>query len=278
VSGWTTLSRRNAGLPPETELVEGISGHLVIPVKRWIDGRLVEGDDSYWDRAQLETGSSRYGSYSGDRLLDLVDWILFWYPRMPPGSVTRPIQPWPMRLAELEQILSLGRSAWRVNAGGDGLERRLEPAVTSAARHVIAAAPPATQDHLQAAWAAAFGRHLDADKVFSEAIRAVEDIACPLVEQKKAASGTATLGTALGELRNSFAKWELVLPGQDGQPRDISHLIGMMELLWHSQISRHGGAPKSRRQSPGEAQAAVHLAVILVQWLSTGVLRRKAGR
>jgi hypothetical protein len=259
--------------------VEGIIGHLFTPVNGWIDGRLVEGDRSYWDRVQLETGFSRYlGSYSDDGLLDLVDWVLFWYPRMPPGSLTRSIQPWPTRLAELEQILMLGRSAWRVNVRGDGLERRLEPTVTMAARQVVAAAPPATQDHLQAAWAAAFGRHLDPDKVLSEAIRAVEDVACPLVERKKAASGTATLGTALGELRNSFATWELVLPGQDGQPRDIGHLIGMMELLWQSQVSRHGGAPKSRRQSPAEAQAAVHLAVVLVQWLSTGVLRRKAGR
>jgi hypothetical protein len=79
-------------------------------------------------------------------------------------------------------------------------------------------------------------------------------------------------------LRNSFAKWELVLPGQDGQPRDIGHLIGMMELLWHSQVSRHGGAPGSRRQNPAEAQAAIYLAVTLVQWLSTGVLRRKTSR
>jgi hypothetical protein len=53
-------------------------------------------------------------------------------------------------------------------------------------------------------------------------------------------------------------------------------LIGMMELLWHSQVSRHGGAPKSRRQEQAEAQAMLRLAVTLTHWLATGVLRPKA--
>jgi hypothetical protein len=140
---------------------------------------------------------------------------------------------------------------------------------------VVYDSPPASHDHLQAAWAAAFGRHPDPDKAFTDAIRAVEDVACPLVEPNKATSGKATLGTVLRELENSRNKWELALPGSTGQPQDISSLIGMIKSLWHSQVSRHGGAPKSRRQTPAEAQAAVHLAVTIVQWLSNGILRRK---
>lgn len=120
------------------------------------------------------------------------------------------------------------------------------------------------------------GRNPNPDLAYTEAVRAVEELACPLIQPAQAARGRATLGTVIGELRgNSFGRWELLLPGQDGQPRDITHLIGMMELLWHSHVSRHGGAPKSRRQLQAEAEAMLHLAVTLTHWLTIGVLRRK---
>jgi hypothetical protein len=66
-----------------------------------------------------------------------------------------------------------------------------------------------------------------------------------------------------------------VLPDADGAPRDVDPLVNMLELLWQAQVSRHGGAPKSRHQDQAEAAAAVHLAAVLVQWLSTGVLRKR---
>src|SRR5262249_47436017 len=47
---------------------------------------------------------------------------------------------------------------------------------------------------------------------------------------------------------------------------------GMLELLWQAQVSRHGGAPKSRRQNQAEAEAGLHLAPTLGQWLGTRVL------
>jgi hypothetical protein len=48
-----------------------------------------------------------------------------------------------------------------------------------------------------------------------------------------------------------------------------------METLWQAQRSRHGGGSSSRRQRPEEAEAALHLAVLLVHWLTASVLRRK---
>jgi hypothetical protein len=47
-------------------------------------------------------------------------------------------------------------------------------------------------------------------------------------------------------------------------------VIGMMTALWEGQTSRHGGQQPTRL----EAYAAVHLAVVLVQWLRTGTVRR----
>jgi len=232
--------------------------------------------NEFWDRAQLTSGFSRYGQ-GRDHVLDVVDFILHWYPEVKPSdrhSWAKPID-WPSKIAALEQVLDSGRSIWRVNARGDGLERRTRPAITEMARRVTTTAAPKPRDHLQSAWAAVYGRDPNPDFAYSEAIRAVEEVLCPLVQKNAAHGRKSTLGSVLGELRkNQFAKWELLLPGQDGEPRDIAHLLGMVELLWHSQVSRHGG-PESRRQLLVEARAAVQIAVILVEWLSAGVLRRK---
>ena len=48
----------------------------------------------------------------------------------------------------------------------------------------------------------------------------------------------------------------------------------MLDLLWKGQ-SRHGGNPNSRQQTQAEAEAAVHMAAALTQWLTAGVLHRK---
>ena len=89
-----------------------------------------------------------------------------------------------------------------------------------------------------------------------------------MVEQKKALAGKATLGTVIGELGKSASHlWKLVLPDANGQPHDVAHLVGMMEVLWQAQAFRHGGTavqPKSRRQDEDEARAVVPLAAVLV--------------
>jgi hypothetical protein len=273
VSDWIDLRRREAGLPPETGLIEGVPAHLLIPLDRWVTRSMMGVEFSSWDQVALRTSTSIWNR-SGDNLLTIADLILYWRPRMRPADYRH----WVAQIAELDQILTLGRSAWRVNARGAGLERRIEQTVTVAARETIGTAPPITQDHLQAAWAAVYGRNPNPDLAYAEAVRAVEGLVCPMVQPKLTEHGKATLGTVIGDLRrNAFHRWELVLPGQDGQARDIDPLIGMLELLWHAQVSRHGGAPKSRRQDQAEAQAAVHLAVTIVQWLRTGVLRPRPG-
>lgn len=127
-------------------------------------------------------------------------------------------------------------------------------------------------DHLSAAWDSAYGRTPDPDKAYSEAIRAVEAVACPLVLPSTA---TATLGQVRNHLRDAAAKWAVVLPAKDGSPGPADPVVAMMTALWEGQRSRRAGTPSSRRQSQDEAEAAVHLAATLVQWLSSGVLYRR---
>ena len=49
-----------------------------------------------------------------------------------------------------------------------------------------------------------------------------------------------------------------------------------MELLWKGQIDRHGtdDASTPLSVSQAEAEAAVHLAVTLVQWFTSGAVSR----
>lgn len=115
------------------------------------------------------------------------------------------------------------------------------------------------------------------DKAFDEAVRAVEAVACPLMEPKRARAGKSTLGTVIGELKSASHRWRLGLPDRQDQPRSVDGIVLMLEMLetlWQVQLSRHAGGPVSRRQTLEEAQRAVHLAVLLVQWLVDGVLRR----
>jgi hypothetical protein len=127
-------------------------------------------------------------------------------------------------------------------------------------------------DHLRAGWRAAYGPNPDPDKAYDESVLAVEAVACPLVAPRDT---TATLGKVIADLKNQAAKWELVITDREGQPSGSDRLIEMLRLLWEGQ-SRHAGGPNARRQTQPEAEAVVHLASTIVQWLTSSVLRRKA--
>jgi len=118
---------------------------------------------------------------------------------------------------------------------------------------------------------AAYGRNPHPDRAYDEAVLAVEAVACPLVAPT---STRATLGSVIADLRNQAARWELAIGDTSGQPAAPDRLIEMLQLLWQGQF-RHAGAPNSRRQNQAEAEAVVHLAATVVQWLSSNVPRGK---
>ncbi|GII26503.1 hypothetical protein [Planosporangium mesophilum] len=280
------LDDREAGLPVDTTLYEDVPHWLVTPLRNWLSGTL-NGEGSLARRALLRLKMSSWGD-DAQTLVDVeanllhivVDAVL----QLHPGWEWAPLSQWTSydrsrdgfqdQLEDLDLLLWDGASKYCVDREKRRLVRRVDATVQNAADLAADVAPPPAADHLREAWAAAYGLNPDPDKAYNEAIRAVEEIACPLVEHRKAENGKATLGTVIGELgKNASHKWELALPDKDGDPQSVEHLVGMMQLLWQGQVSRHGGAPKSRRQGQPEAEAAVHLAALLVQWLSVGVLR-----
>ena len=198
---------------------------------------------------------------SVDELLDVIDALLSWW--LPPGS---------HEIDALKEILTTGGAGWRVNADHKALERRVDVTVTEAVVETIHTTRDEAAEHLAAAWSATYGRHPDPNKAYGQAVLAVEAVACPLVAPR---SDRATLGSVIGDLKKQSDHWELVLADRSGQPAEISGAIDMLALLWRGQ-SRHAGSSNSRRQTQAEAEAAVHLAAVLVQWLTSGVLRRKS--
>lgn len=87
----------------------------------------------------------------------------------------------------------------------------------------------------------------------------------------------ATLGTVIADLKNDPQKWTVSLqsPARGGQ---VDAVRGMLELLWHGQSHRHGTpdpvAPLSVTKE--QAEAAVHLAIAIVNFLSAGAIVRTA--
>ena len=58
------------------------------------------------------------------------------------------------------------------------------------------------------------------------------------------------------------------------EPQTSPPLIEMLDLLWKGQTARHGGQAPTRMETRAEAEMAVTLAVTLVQWSTTGAVRR----
>ncbi len=126
-------------------------------------------------------------------------------------------------LAELDRILTEAGSVWRVDIqqvesgpewhGHKGyrvirkLQRRTSPEVVNALQAMGQSARTAAP-HLTSAWNHAFGRNPNPTQAYSEAIKAVEAAAIPIVSPN---DRTATLGKVLGQLRSTPQKWQVVL-------------------------------------------------------------------
>ena len=270
-SPWQRLSDRDRGLPSAQVLHEGSPSHLEAPLRKWIDKALRDVGVAERVALRLEVGVGNADPAivlarlsHPNELLDIVDAILAC--GGPQGG---------SQLHELEMILSDGSSAWRINDDFTGLTRWVNATAGAAAveaERAASALPSAgsAATQLAAAWAAVYRLHPDPPAAYRDAVRAVESAAHAIVEPN---NRSATLGTMLGQLRAQPQRYALAIPGPGGTG-SIEPLIGMMELLWRGQTSRHGAQTTTRSETYDEARMAVHLAVTLVQWFTTGVVRR----
>jgi hypothetical protein len=234
--------------------------------------------------------TSRFLAYdtSVDLLLDVVDAVLNllsalddlvripWRRDGRGAGVSPGAEAWVTgRRSELDRLLGDALSVLRVQPDGRGLERRsdalAELALGEASRS--AEAVPSTGSavrQLREAWGCVYALHPDPVKGYSQAIKAVESAALAVVEPHNA---KATLGTMLGHLKANRGSFSLVIGGPGGMG-DVAPLIENMKLLWEGQTSRHGSSRPTREETLGEAEMAVHLAVMLVHWFTSGAVRR----
>jgi hypothetical protein len=290
-SEYLPLSMREKRARPSHEaLAEGVPPYLVYALRNWMQnqvapsrfhrdgyGNPVKGpvvDNAFLDRVERNVRGRGFGQGSaksrfdalqkiaeldGDEYLDAVDFVLHEHPDP--------------AIDELETILREGGSAFRVGSAPDGrlcLERRVPEEIAAAIDSVIDESGRAGL-HLRNAWSSVYARAPNPSDAYSEAVRAVEVAAIPVVSPSDA---TATLGKTIGALRADPQQWDLVLQPAKGE--SIDALLAMMDLLWTAQHDRHG---KPDTEAPlnvslEEAQAAVHLAVTLVQWFTSGSVRR----
>lgn len=169
-------------------------------------------------------------------------------------------------IPKLEQILSDAGSEWRVGTrdGFVSLEKRVPEGVVMAADATMTNAGDAGA-LLAESWHAAFGKSPDTEEAYEKAIKAVEEAGAHVVTPNNT---KATLGTMIRDMK-AQKDWKLDLPTADA---DVP--VKMAEALWVGQESRHGGNGY-RKPTQAEAEAAVLLAVPLVQWFSSGVLVRR---
>ncbi|WP_454853922.1 hypothetical protein [Promicromonospora soli] len=176
-------------------------------------------------------------------------------------------------ITDLEEILLECGSAWKVGTreGHVGLERRVPLGVQEAADHVMATSGRAGE-RLSGAWHATFGVSPDPSKAYSLAVKAVEDAAIGGTVPPNQPS--PTLGNVIRQLEKD-GDWNLPLTREDPKAPTSETVVRMLRALWRGHHDRHGGDPGAPQSvSQDEAEAAVMLAVPLVQWFTSGAVRR----
>ncbi|MFD5085955.1 hypothetical protein ACFWOG_25335 [Kitasatospora sp. NPDC058406] len=76
-----------------------------------------------------------------------------------------------------------------------------------------------------------------------------------------------------GELQQIAPKLVFEIEGAGAQ-HGVEMVRGMVRVLWDGRTSRHGSLGPTRKETRSEVVAAVHLAGTLVQYFSSGAIRR----
>jgi hypothetical protein len=266
---WRPLSERHGGEPYDEALYDGVPPHLASPLIGWLEENVSDGMAQIIAlRLHLDTQGQRSDDITTlvdtisphpDLMLDAIDLALLLADDEDRYAMCQ----------DLEGLLVLGGSLWRVANDGQSLERRVDQTATHVAA-MLAAQETSSAPHLSAAWQNCYGRNPNPSRAYSECIKAVEAAAIPLVSPSNA---KATLGTVIRDLEASQVHWQLAIVGSDGS-RSIAAPLVMLRLLWQGQSDRHGGMSPTVAPSQAAAEMAVHLAITLAQWFQTKGIQR----
>ena len=277
------MAWRLMGAPADFDdlLYGGVPSWMATPLKEWLSDEFTLSEtrkiatefDSACrnDPPLFDYGWTSFeelmNSADGEDVINFVDFLVY--------KVSSNTDPWASgpgdeALNRLDGVLLTAGSCWCVGTreGLPGLERRVPLGVQKAADQVVRTTGSAGE-LLSEAWHAAFGVAPDPEDAYEKAIKAVEEAAAPQVEPR---NGKATLGTIIGAMGND-GDWGWELVGKDGT-HDFALVRGLCRHLWEGQVSRHG-SNGYRKPTQGEAEAAVSIAVLLVQGFASGVIGRR---
>lgn len=272
-----------AGVPTDNTLFEGMPPHIEVPLREWITNSMYE---ELALRVCLRLNYSKSSPSDvafradSDELLDIVAAML-WGGLKPYDRGGRKyadrvtVAP---QVAQLSTILNDGRSVYRVRGDKRGLERRTDAVVTASAKQVIDATEASGRDKaaqfLREAWASTYGLHPEPGDAYADAVRAVEEVANPLLLPR---SPAPTLGAVRSTLVQGRANYELVIADKDALPASIDMVIEMISTLWFGHRDRHAGHPTSIPITQESAEMALHTAITLVHYFNSGAIRRAGG-
>ncbi len=259
---WQRLSLRGSE-PVEEVLFDDIPGHLVAPLEVWW-ATWVSDEAAAAVAMKLRIGlasSSDAEFYlrhrcigDGEMHLDVLDCLLSMDQscRVRGGPV-------------LQDLLTQAGSVWAVSADFSSLQQRVAPELTSIVSEIVSGEGSAAE-HLARAWSELYGRSPDPSKAYSEAIKAMEAAAAPIISPKDL---KATLGTINAAIRAKPSKFQTVL-GAGNAGGSIEPVLALMDAAWKGQGDRHGGIGPTVPVSVEQAQMIVSAAVIVVHWFALG--------
>ncbi|KJL28156.1 hypothetical protein [Microbacterium oxydans] len=231
----------------------------VFDQKRRIPGVLYSGLMEDYGFRQLESHLNDYPS----EYIQLLDFMVY----------TLTAAEYDSTLSDLDRILLDCGSEWKIGirAGLAGLEKRVPEGVQEAADTAMST-PGHAGPLLSEAWHAVFGVDPKPETGYRQAVLAVEAAAIPTVIPS---DPNATLGKVFAVMRDQ-KDWALDIKKQHKDHPSTAVLLGMVQMLWAGQ-GRHAGQPDwaPNTQAEAEAEAAVMLAVPLVQWFSSGAIARR---
>jgi hypothetical protein len=296
-----TISQRDAGEKIERTLFEGIPMHLRRPLIDWLtevpDGEtVIRRAFSRLRVALRDPRLSCRGHLAGIinqthgltrpkcNALDVLNATLALHPANGSQASRHVKIEWRNMLIDLDQRLIDCGSAWTVDPDAAGLYRRTDETAIRARELAEASARsagrPTSAQHLANAWRKTYGINPEPTDAYGDAVKAVEAAACPVVLDRAAANGTATIYRVRDHLRDAGHRWTFTLVNDSSSPAgtgSIDTVLAMINRLLSGQTGRHdvdGNTVSNRPSTIEEAQAAVHLAAVLVQWFTTNAIRK----
>lgn len=171
--------------------------------------------------------------------------------------------------ARLEMYFREARSAYAVveiNGGEHEIQLRQSQEMVALIESE-ANQPGRAAEHLRKACSKCFGLHPDLNEACTEAVKAIEIAAKPVVTPD---DPLATLGKMISAVRAKPEKWETD-SGFDGS---VQTVLGMMDMVWNGQL-RHGDEDAPLEVPQEAAEMAVQTAVLLVSWFRSGRIQLK---